>query len=130
VQDEPLDVETAIALLRRRLQIVEGGTRPDISPDKPDLRPNLYWVEREDHDEDFWVLAKDTESAQEFCIRDNRYAGKAKARLVLNEVEVEDLLLPRFANAKDLKDASLEALPAGAKYLHIVSFQGRLFGRD
>ena len=75
---------------------------------------NLYWVTTEDHDEDWFILAKTTRAAENYHSQYEGYErGDAQAELILPAGE--ELLqgpIPRHAQLKELQKLGFEILNA------------------
>ena len=91
-------------------------------------RTNLYWVTTEDHDEDWFILARTAQTARRFHTDYEGYEpDDAHAELILRAVE--DQIpgpIPRHAQLEDLQKVGFEVLnpdPNG----RIVRLAGRTF---
>ncbi len=79
---------------------------------RPGRLVNLYWVTTDDHDEDWFILAKTTRAAESYHIQYEGYEpGDARAELILRTGE--DPIpgpIPRHAQLEDLQKLGFEIL--------------------
>ena len=73
---------------------------------------NLYWVTTDDHDEDWFILAKTTRAAESYHIRYEGYEpGDARAELILRTgADPIPGPIPRHAQLEDLQKLGFEIL--------------------
>ena len=89
---------------------------------------NLYWVTTDDHDEDWFILAKTARAAESYHVEYEGYeAGGAQAELILRRAAGQiSGSVPRHAQLTDLRKLGFEVLnpdPNG----RIVRLGGRTF---
>jgi len=95
---------------------------------KPVRLVNLYWVATDDHDEDWFILARTARTAENYHVQYEGYApGEARAELILR-AGTEPILgsIPRHAQLEDLQVLGFEILnpdPNG----RCVKRNGRIF---
>lgn len=79
---------------------------------KPGNILNLYWVTTDDHDEDWFILARTGRTAESYHIQHEGYEpGDATAELILR-VATDSIpgLIPRHAQLEDLQVLGFEIL--------------------
>jgi len=79
---------------------------------RPHRIVNLYWVTTDDHDEDWFILAKTTRAAESYHIQYEGYEpGDARAELILRTgADPIPGPIPRHAQLEDLQTLGFEIL--------------------
>ena len=79
---------------------------------KPGNIVNLYWVTTDDHDEDWFILARTGRTAESYHIQYEGYEpGDARAELILRAAtDPIPGLIPRHAQLEDLQVLGFEIL--------------------
>jgi hypothetical protein len=80
---------------------------------RPGRLVNLYWVTTDDHDEDWFILAKTARAAERYHIQYEGYEpGDARAELVQRTEDPIPGPIPRHAQLEDLQRLGFEILSA------------------
>jgi len=79
---------------------------------KPSSMVNLYWVTTDDHDEDWFILARTIRTAESYHIQYEGYEpGEARAELILfARADAIPGPIPRHAQLEDLQMLGFEIL--------------------
>lgn len=87
----------------------------------------LYWVTTRDHDEDWFILARNSRSASTYHESSEGYnPGDAVVRKVLGGVQLTDgASLPRHAQIEDLESLGFRLLQSHP--YRIVRFHGKIY---
>lgn len=88
---------------------------------------HLYWVTTPDHDEDWFIFAKNSRSAESLHVEYEGYSpGDATAQMILHDVDYNDHV-PCHAHEPELERLGFEIVQTGDPFLRQVKYQGRTF---
>lgn len=111
------------AMMRHKTDVGERSKQP-----KAKKRPvHLYWVETEDHGEDWFIFARNRRSAQAYHADYEGYdTGDAYAEMILHDVGYRDDL-PVHAQLEDLERLGFKVISTGDQFIRQVEYNGRVF---